>query len=63
MRPEHKLATFAGGCFWSVELAFQRVPGVIKTAVGYTAGHKANPTYEEVGPETLHRPSPCQPFL
>ncbi|GAB4818138.1 hypothetical protein N2152v2_005184 [Parachlorella kessleri] len=48
LRPEHKLATFAGGCFWSVELAFQRVPGVVKTAVGYSGGHKANPSYEEV---------------
>ena len=23
------------GCFWSVELAYQRTPGVTKTAVGY----------------------------
>ncbi|RYH05120.1 hypothetical protein EON65_45605 [archaeon] len=31
-----EVATFAGGCFWSIELAFQRVPGVVKTEVGYT---------------------------
>lgn len=36
------------GCFWGIELAFQRVPGVTKTAVGYTQGNKPSPTYEEV---------------
>ncbi|KAL6042508.1 Peptide methionine sulfoxide reductase A2-1 [Balamuthia mandrillaris] len=43
-----ELATFAAGCFWSVELVFQRLPGVLSTQVGYTQGHKANPTYQEV---------------
>ena len=42
------LATFAGGCFWGIELAFQRVPGVLKTEVGYTQGTTKNPTYEQV---------------
>eukprot|EP00798_Chlamydomonas_sp_ICE-L_P021071 gene21071-27952_t len=41
-------AYFGAGCFWSVELQFQRTPGVVKTAVGYCNGHKPNPTYEEV---------------
>eukprot|EP00798_Chlamydomonas_sp_ICE-L_P006251 gene6251-2878_t len=41
-------AYFGAGCFWSVELMFQRVPGVIKTAVGYCNGITRNPTYDEV---------------
>jgi peptide-methionine (S)-S-oxide reductase len=41
-------ATFGAGCFWGPELAFQRVPGVITTEVGYTNGQTEDPTYEEV---------------
>ncbi|KAL7526271.1 hypothetical protein ACHAXR_002786 [Thalassiosira sp. AJA248-18] len=44
----YKVATFALGCFWGGELAYQRMPGVISTHVGYTQGQKENPTYEEV---------------
>ena len=41
-------AIFAGGCFWCTQHAFSKVPGVIKTAAGYTGGEHPNPTYEEV---------------
>lgn len=41
-------ATFAAGCFWGLELAFQRVSGVAYTAVGYTHGQQDDPSYEDV---------------
>ena len=41
-------ATFAAGCFWGVELAFQKLKGVTGTRVGYTQGHVENPNYHMV---------------
>lgn len=41
-------AYFAGGCFWCMQYAFDKVKGVKKTVVGYTGGQKADPSYEEV---------------
>src|SRR5207253_5670261 len=50
-----EIATFGAGCFWGVEAAFQRVPGVIDTAVGYSGGETPNPTYKDVcADETGH---------
>lgn len=45
-------AVFAGGCFWCVEEAFDKVEGVLSTTSGYTGGHVANPTYEQVSSGT-----------
>jgi peptide-methionine (S)-S-oxide reductase len=41
-------ATFAGGCFWCTEEAFEKVPGVIDAVSGYMGGKVKNPTYEQV---------------
>jgi len=46
-----KTAVFAGGCFWCIQPAFDKAPGVIKTTVGYCGGTEPNPTYELVGSE------------
>lgn len=50
--PAVEVATFAGGCFWSMERPFDHTPGVVSTTVGYTGGHTANPTYDDVSSKT-----------
>ncbi|THG02951.1 hypothetical protein TEA_021498 [Camellia sinensis var. sinensis] len=46
--PGQQFAQFGAGCFWGVELAFQRVTGVTKTEVGYSQGCLHNPSYNDV---------------
>jgi len=41
-------ATFAGGCFWCMEAAFEEIDGVRQAVSGYAGGQKQNPTYNEV---------------
>ena len=43
------VATFGGGCFWSMSEAMVELKGVNKVVSGYAGGTKVNPTYEEVG--------------
>jgi peptide-methionine (S)-S-oxide reductase len=44
----NEIATFAGGCFWGVEDAFRKIPGVIDVRSGYTGGTMEHPSYEQV---------------
>ncbi|HJA21345.1 MAG TPA: peptide-methionine (S)-S-oxide reductase MsrA [Candidatus Limosilactobacillus intestinipullorum] len=41
-------AIFAGGCFWCMVEPFDTYPGIKSVVSGYTGGHVANPTYEQV---------------
>ena len=46
--PTPSKAYFAGGCFWCMEEAFEKVEGVLSATSGYMGGRVANPSYEEV---------------
>ncbi len=49
------LATLAGGCFWCLEAVYLQLRGVAGVKSGYSGGHVANPTYEQVcGKKTGH---------
>jgi methionine-S-sulfoxide reductase len=45
-------ATFAGGCFWCTEAAFDMTEGVYEATSGYTGGSVPDPTYEQVSSGT-----------
>ncbi len=46
---KYAVATFAGGCFWCTEAAFERIQGVVDVISGYSGGKEKYPTYEQVG--------------
>jgi peptide-methionine (S)-S-oxide reductase len=51
-------ATFAGGCFWSIEKLFDNLDGVVSATSGFSGGQARNPSYEEVSSgQTGHRES------
>jgi peptide-methionine (S)-S-oxide reductase len=46
--PAASTAYFAGGCFWCMEEAFEKVDGVLEVVSGYMGGHVKTPSYEDV---------------
>jgi peptide-methionine (S)-S-oxide reductase len=50
--PKTAKATFAGGCFWCMEEAYEAIPGVIAAVSGYMGGKTRNPSYEAVSSGT-----------
>jgi peptide-methionine (S)-S-oxide reductase len=51
-KASESVATFGGGCFWSMSEAMSELKGVNKVVSGYAGGNKVNPTYEEVGTQS-----------
>jgi peptide-methionine (S)-S-oxide reductase len=50
-----EVATLAGGCFWCLEAVYLEVDGVLAVESGYSNGHVARPSYEQVcGGDTGH---------
>ncbi len=47
-RQDLAVATFAGGCFWCMEPAFEKTPGVVEVLSGYTGGSEVDPSYQQV---------------
>ena len=46
--PTRETATFAAGCFWSMEAIFKQLKGVERADSGYAGGKVAKPSYEQV---------------
>jgi peptide-methionine (S)-S-oxide reductase len=42
-------AVLAGGCFWGMQDLIRKMPGVVKTRVGYSGGDVPNATYKNHG--------------
>ncbi|HEY9516358.1 MAG TPA: peptide-methionine (S)-S-oxide reductase MsrA [Gemmatimonadaceae bacterium] len=46
--PTNEVATLAGGCYWCLDAAFRQLRGIVEIESGFSGGHVANPTYEQV---------------
>tara|TARA_Y100000310_G_scaffold317241_1_gene369904 strand:+ start:14093 stop:14554 length:462 start_codon:yes stop_codon:yes gene_type:complete len=52
-------ACFGAGCFWHVQLAFSKLPGVQKTEVGFMGGNVPEASYEQVSTDTTGHAEAC----
>jgi len=46
--PRTEIATFSGGCFWSMNAIFERLKGVRHVTAGFSGGTLPSPSYERV---------------
>ena len=56
------IATFGGGCFWSMSEALSELKGVNKVVSGYAGGNTKNPTYEEVSSQNTNHAETVQVY-
>jgi len=62
--PRHlETATFAGGCFWSMNAIFERLKGVDRVVAGFSGGSVASPSYETVCTGTTGHAETVQIFF
>ena len=55
-KKDYSVATFAGGCFWCMEAAYEGIDGIVEVISGYSGGDVVDPTYGQVsGGKTGHK--------
>jgi peptide-methionine (S)-S-oxide reductase len=56
------IATFGGGCFWSMSEALSELQGVNKVVSGYAGGNTKNPTYRNVSSQNTNHAEVTQVY-
>ena len=62
LTPGEMVATFAGGCFWATEEAFDRLKGVREVVSGYAGSDYPNPTYADVSTDQTDQAESVQVY-